>query len=405
MGLYYEYLDELTYFYEKEYIKKHVEIMESNLSILRVWLSLFGEKYIIKPRANNIYYAKCPHHNADDIPVCINNNINAYFCYGCGSGGGIISLISRHFWISMEEATDIVYAFIKNDTNSLDKDELKILKEVFENYNSNLIDKYLKESETKTKKLNKRIDKYVKEHKNKFDIENISKRLCCSKKYIKDYISNHKQIKQNKYFELGGFAEDESAVDGDYKAFNSMLADTYYQAFLEEDFEATGIIDHSFFENFIYWVNYYNDLNETQLELLKKGNILTINNRTLIDAIFEKRYGPLAEIYLDNKIYDPKLLFALIACDNEEFEGYINLNGDTIGKDKLNEIFNELYKLIEMEYKKESNKEHFLKLIYNNFGRICCDKNFTLIQPINFEFYKDMKKIIKNQKVLKKEYN
>lgn len=202
--------------------------------------------------------------------------------------------------------------------------------------------------------------------------------------------------------ELGGFAEGQDVIDGDYEVFNCLLAEEYYNDFLEEEFESTGIISCSFFEDFIYWLNFYHDLNKEQLKLLKNGEILTINQRTLIDAIYEKRYGSLAEIYLANNIYNPKLLFALIACDNEEFDGYANLNSINIGESKLNEIFNDLYNLIEVEYQNVEDKSYFLNLIYNNFGRIRCNNEFIMKQPTQFQFYKDMKQVISKETIQKK---
>lgn len=203
-------------------------------------------------------------------------------------------------------------------------------------------------------------------------------------------------------FDLGGFAEEPEDIDGDYESFNRLLADEYYGAFLNEDFEATGIISYSFFESFLYWLNQCNNLSVEELNLLKVGKVLTVNKRTLIDAVYEKRYGSLAEVYLDYDIYDPKLLFALIACDNEEFDGYVFLNSIKIGEDKLNELFNELYNLIEVEYVKTEDKEYFLNLIYNNFGRIRCNNEFILSQPTEFQFYKDMKQVISKGPKLKK---
>jgi len=203
-------------------------------------------------------------------------------------------------------------------------------------------------------------------------------------------------------FELGGFAEEPEEIDGDYESFNRLIADEYYSAFLDEDFEATGIISYSFFESFLYWLNQNNNLSTKDLKLLKTGKLLTVNNRTLIDAVYEKRYGALAEVYLDYDIYDSKLLFALIACDNEEFYGYANLNCVEIGEEKLNELFNELYTLIEIEYEKSDDKEYFLNLIYNNFGRIRVNNGFKLLQPTEFQFYKDMKQVIFKGPILKK---
>lgn len=188
MGVQYSIWDELDYFYEKEYIEKQDCIMVSDLSILRIWLSLLGEDIIVKPRANNIFYSECCFHNTDDIPVCIDDNKKGFYCYGCGSGGTIITLIANYFNIEREDVVNILYAYINNNLNSLDKDGLEIIKKIFENYDSVLVDKYLEESRQKTSCLNDRISRYIDKFGDSQEIINkMTKRLCCSRDYIIRY--------------------------------------------------------------------------------------------------------------------------------------------------------------------------------------------------------------------------
>ena len=59
--------------------------------------------------------------------------------------------------------------------------------------------------------------------------------------------------------ELGGFAESPRVLGGDerdYEAYNYCLAENYYHAFLDEDFEALGEIDSYLVEDIIFWLNY-----------------------------------------------------------------------------------------------------------------------------------------------------
>ncbi|MBE6149906.1 MAG: hypothetical protein E7170_04220 [Firmicutes bacterium] len=194
------------------------------------------------------------------------------------------------------------------------------------------------------------------------------------------------------HYDFGGFAEDETAVDGDWKAFNYYVALEYYNALLDEAFELVGDdISYSFFDELLKWLNIYNDFKEE--ELLKSGKILTTKNRTLIDAIYENNYGTLAEIYLTNGVYDPKLLFALIICDHENFTGYALLDSDKLNNDEIDILLTNLYDLIEENYIKEDDKETYLRKIYKNIGRIRTIKGYKMIQPTEYQFYKDMKKM------------
>lgn len=180
--------DEQDWFYDDEDLEKREEVINSDLSILRIWVSLFENNgLVIKPRADNIFYSnKCPYHKASDYPVCIDEKLNGYFCYGCGRGGSILTLISEYFKISIEDALKILFAYINNDIKSLDEEELQVLERIFNNYNSAKTEEYLSISSEKTKYLNQRIDRYIECNGYSQDnVKKMKKRLCCTPSYIR----------------------------------------------------------------------------------------------------------------------------------------------------------------------------------------------------------------------------
>jgi len=193
MGLYEEYksykYDMDTIIENEDSYDKAVEIMNSDLSILKMWIGLYGHDITIKPRANNIYYCKCHLHNDDVLAVCLDENKKAFFCYGCCKGVTIIDLIAKEFNISLDESIKILYTYISNDISVLNKKELEISHHIFKNYNSSEAEKYYKISEDKTNRLNNRIENYKKQYGDSPKIERkMCKRLCCSKKHIhKEY--------------------------------------------------------------------------------------------------------------------------------------------------------------------------------------------------------------------------
>ncbi|MDE6292657.1 MAG: hypothetical protein K2L98_03135, partial [Bacilli bacterium] len=128
----YKIIDESSWFYGEEIQKKYYAIRSNpDLSFVRIWGSLFdSDDFVLKARANNIYYCSCPFHNAKDYPVCIDENQKGFYYYGCGRGGTIISAIAEHFDIDRDEAVNILYAYMTNNVSSLSQEELAILNKI-----------------------------------------------------------------------------------------------------------------------------------------------------------------------------------------------------------------------------------------------------------------------------------
>lgn len=192
MGIREVIYDERDWFYDDMNLEKYYQVLDSDLSILKIWISLFDNNdLLIHPRAGNVFYCDCPFHKAEDLPVCIKEELKAFFCYGCGRGGTIVTLIAEHFNIHLEDALKILYSYITNDIDSLDKDELEVLQKIFNNYNSEKADIYFEQSKRKTDYLNERIDRYIEQNGySNESVKRITKRLCCSKHYVMDRKNN-----------------------------------------------------------------------------------------------------------------------------------------------------------------------------------------------------------------------
>ena len=178
-----------------KYFKYYHEIMNSNLSILRIYYSICESNNLkkkIKARINNNYYCDCVFHRADDLPLRIVEEKKCWGCYGCGYSGSIITLISKFYDISIEESLELLYSYLTNEIAELNEKQMDILKEMFQYYNSPSIDKLFLESQRKTKLLDERIKRYIKTKNFCLEEDKIADRLCCSKKYVKKII--HKPL-------------------------------------------------------------------------------------------------------------------------------------------------------------------------------------------------------------------
>lgn len=194
--------------------------------------------------------------------------------------------------------------------------------------------------------------------------------------------------------ELGGFADSlDDYNDRELNAFNYCTAENYINAFYLEDFEAIGEIDSTFFRDICYWYDYQEGLNNKNVvEQLKNGTFKTFKNRTIIDAIYENKNACLAEIYVQKKIYSPKLILIclLYGCYN------INIFPYDGGKESCNKIFKELFDFIDLELDKVENKRDYLNKIKENIKRISYGHPDTTkyINNIsnNYKFIKQIRK-------------
>jgi len=108
-------------------------------------------------------------------------------------------------------------------------------------------------------------------------------------------------------FDLGGFAEDEDAVDGDYESFNYCLAENYYFAMLGEEWDLIGDASESLIDNIVHWLSFYSDIKDYDTKKIVDGSFITYKGRTFIDAIIADKRVDLAETYIRLGVEDIRL--------------------------------------------------------------------------------------------------
>lgn len=180
-------------------------------------------------------------------------------------------------------------------------------------------------------------------------------------------------------FELGGFAEEVGDIDGDEKdfnAFNFCLAQEYASTMYDEDFKKLGECSTSLLDNICYWIAYNGKNEDVELrKAIRTGTLITKNNRTFIDAIYENKNANLACMYLNSGVYSPKLVMAIVLYNGECYYT-ADIGENSFSQAQYKCLFEELYKFIDSEYEKSNCKKEFLNTIKSNFGRIRCHKSY-----------------------------
>ena len=169
----------------EEEITKYNAIMNSNISILRLWISIFSRETVIIPRAYNVYYSECGFHSAIGTPVCIREQDKTYMCYGCKNGGTIIHLLVDCYCISYAEAINVLYAFVTKAFESLTPREREVYRDAFKNYDAKEADIYFGLSLEKSMNLKERVDDYFGRYGDSDETrKNAMKRLCISRRHL-----------------------------------------------------------------------------------------------------------------------------------------------------------------------------------------------------------------------------
>lgn len=217
--------------------------------------------------------------------------------------------------------------------------------------------------------------------------------------------------------ELGGFAETPEVIDETeegFEAFNYCLAEDYYSAMYEEDFELLGEVALDTIESVIYWLNYDDTINkdiEDKIALIPQGYFVTINNRPLYEAAIEANNLPFAEIFIYNGNHDKRLYRIVI------LQGYVPsyekedplLNRIFYRRKKEIEIdeyvnfLRDIFELLEESYtslSESSEKEAFLRQIRPYIAGIRIPTKFKedvhlmeLIKLQTYSWQKDLKRI------------
>lgn len=209
--------------------------------------------------------------------------------------------------------------------------------------------------------------------------------------------------------ELGGFAEYPGVIDGteeEFNAFNFCLAEEYFNAMCDEDFELIGEVDTSLIRNIMHWLNYDGIINknmEKEIEKIEKGTFLTDKNRTFIEAIVENKNPYLADTYIFLGNNDPRL-YVIVMLYNEYYTGstilnYINCNVKNKEEyiSMLSKIFDELDKVYN-NIESKDEKIIFLRKVRSNLELMGYPKKYgeLKISDIgNYNFIKELKILFK----------
>lgn len=205
-------------------------------------------------------------------------------------------------------------------------------------------------------------------------------------------------------YELGGFAEDEDVLDGTietFNAFNFCLAEDYYSAMINEDFEAIGEICVTTFENIMYWLNYDGDISRTleeEIEKIRTGLFLTCKNRTFIDAIIENKNTDLAWVYIALGSKDIRLYTLYTMHDDESIFAFRNIGDITKNKEEYILFMKSYFDELEKEYEKLSDREEklkFLRKIKSNFKLEICPEEYghITLDMREYKFAKELRLI------------
>jgi len=184
------------------------------------------------------------------------------------------------------------------------------------------------------------------------------------------------------HYELGGFAEEETDIDGDFESFNYCLAEEYKDAIIDEDFKAIGKIRNDLLDNIIYWLN-KNDNYYEVAKSIDNGSIITKNNRTFIEAIINCHQYQIAETYIDRGIINVKLyLTCMLYGDDVTAETILNrIHYFIDDREEYIEFLNSIFNEIEIEYNvlDANEKIEFLNKIKRSISKIKYPTNYEKI--------------------------
>ena len=200
-------------------------------------------------------------------------------------------------------------------------------------------------------------------------------------------------------FDLGGFADDENAVDGDWESFNYCLAENYYSAMIGEEWDLIGDSSTSLIDNIIFWLTYSEEItreNRYNVKAINDGSFITIKNRTFIDAIIADKRIDLAETYIRLGVKDIRLYILFMLNYKDDFHN-INDPMNTVNyvykgtilnaycyddRDDLIKFLSDIFVELDRMYNNIvdiDEKKEFLKLVRFNIGNFKFSKNLGKI--------------------------
>lgn len=182
---------------EEDWVKSHVtdkdefewykKILASDISILRVYVSLYGSE-AIKPRPSHNYYCKSPllgMNSNEGYKLRLYDDNKAFFCSKTGCRGTIVSFIQHALRLSQADAINVLYSYVSKSTDNLSEKGIMIYNKIFGNYDSKEIKDLIEKSEVKEKNLETKIENHLKRQgTSKVVMEKAARKFCCSIKRV-----------------------------------------------------------------------------------------------------------------------------------------------------------------------------------------------------------------------------
>ena len=173
---------------------EQINYINENISMLGLYLSyleLNGIEYKVSCRPRNKFYINnCFVHRSygNDYPFEIIESEGLFVCRGCCKGGHIVDFVGEVYDLSLDKILNILFSHINGTYNELTETEKNIYNQLF--YKYSLKDKYISISKEKKRVLDEKINMYINRMQGDIDYQKISKKLCISISYVRNFIEN-----------------------------------------------------------------------------------------------------------------------------------------------------------------------------------------------------------------------
>ena len=173
---------------------EQINYINENISMLGLYLSyleLNGIEYKVSCRPRNKFYINnCFVHRSygNDYPFEIIESEGLFVCRGCCKGGHIVDFVGEVYDLSLDKILKILFSYINGTYNELTETEKNIYNQLF--YKYSLKDKYISISKEKKHILDEKINMYINRMQGDIDYQKISKKLCISISYVRNFVEN-----------------------------------------------------------------------------------------------------------------------------------------------------------------------------------------------------------------------
>ena len=164
--------------------KQYDEILNSDISILRIYASLFGIKNI-KVRAFHTFYGKSPLvgvYSNEGYTLRLDDGKKTFYCYKKNCGGTVVKFIMHVLKLNQIDAINILHSYVTKSTSNLSEKGIIHYNKIFENYDSEEVKRLIDESEEKEADFKEKIASNLKRHGiSEVAITKAARKFCCSK--------------------------------------------------------------------------------------------------------------------------------------------------------------------------------------------------------------------------------